>query len=123
MAAQPAFIHSLLTAAFAGGTYTGGTITIGLFKTGLPSTTGVEITSATYARQTLTFSPPASKQITTSANAKFTNLPTGSANTVVAYGIYSGTTLIDEKALTTPFTGDATNNELEIQYTFSLAGT
>lgn len=119
MATTNAFINSLLEAAFGGGTYTGGTITMKLFKTGLPSTTGVEVTGGGYSAQTLSFGAAASKRITTSADATFTNLPT---DTIVAYGIYNDGTLIDERTLTTPFTADVTNNTLDISYYFEITG-
>lgn len=122
MAAQSTFINNLLDAAFRGQTYTGGTITMGLFKTGLPSTTGVEISGGSYARQTLTFSAASGKAISTSATATFSDLPTGSSNTVVAWGVYDGATLIDEGTLSSPFTADVTNNSLDITYTFDLTG-
>ncbi len=56
MAAQTTFINNLLNAAFRGSTYTGGVIKMKLFKTGLPSTTGVELSAGGYVAQTLTFS-------------------------------------------------------------------
>ena len=119
MAAQTSFINSLLNAAFKGGTYTGGTIKIGLFKTGLPSTTGVEVSSPGYARQTITFSAPASKTIASSANIVFSNLST--SDTIIAWGVFDGTTLIDEGTLSSPFQADTTSNELDISYTFTLS--
>lgn len=118
MAAQAAFINNLLEAAFGGDTYTGGTIKMGLFKTGLPSTTGVEVSSGSYARQTLSFAAAASKSIA-AAQVTFTDIST--SDTVVAYGIYDGTTLIDEKLLDTPYTPDTTSNELKVTYSFNLA--
>lgn len=118
MAIQTTFKNAILNAAFGGGTYTGGVIQIGLFKTGLPSTTGVEVTGGSYARETVTFASASGGSITLSSNATFTGLPT--TGTIVAFGIYSGATLIDEDTLTTPFTPDVTNNELEINYTFAL---
>lgn len=123
MSAQTAFINSILEAAFGGDTYTGGTITMKLFTTGLPSTTGVEVSGGSYAPQTLAFGAAADKAIGTSANAAFDDLPTGTSNTIVAYGIYDGTTLIDEAALSSPFTPDITNNKLEISYSFDMSGT
>lgn len=118
MAAQNTFINNLLDAAFRGLTYTGGTITMALFKTGLPSTTGVEVSGGGYARQTLAFTAASAKEIATSADAVFTDLPT---EEIVAYGIYDGTTLIDEGLLSPSFTADVTNNSLEISYSFNLA--
>lgn len=118
MSAQTTFIDNLLNAAFDGGTYTGGTIKMKLFQTGTPSGSGVEISGGGYAAQTLAFSAASSKTISTSANAVFTNLPT--SQTVVAYGVYDGSTLIDEGLLDTPFTPDTTSNELDISYSFSL---
>lgn len=118
MSAQATFINNLLNAAFNGSTYTGGTIKMGLFKTGLPSTTGVELSSSGYARETITFNSAASKAIASSADVTFDNLPTGIE--IVAWGVYDGTTLIDEGTLTTPFTADTTNNELQLSYSFNL---
>ena len=118
MAIQTTFKNDLLDAAFRGQTYTGGTIQIGLFKTGLPSTTGVEVSGGSYARQTATFSVASGGSITLSSNVTFTNLPT--SGTIVAFGVYDDGVLIDEDTLSTPFTPDVTNNELEINYTFAL---
>lgn len=120
MAAQETFINSLLNAAFKGGTYTGGTIKMALFRTGLPSGSGVEASGGGYARQTLSFSSPSAKSIITSANATFSDLVT--SQTLVAFGIYDGTTLIDEGTLASPFTPDITNNELQISYRFNMTG-
>lgn len=118
MSAQTTFINNLLNAAFHGATYTGGTIQMGLFRTSLPSGGGAEVSGGSYARQTLTFNAAASKSIAISANASYTNLPSG--QTIVAYGIYDGTTLIDEGMLASPFTADTTNNQLQMSYTFNL---
>lgn len=118
MPATTTFINDLLEAAFKGETYTGGTITMGLFRTGLPSTTGVEVSGGSYARQTLTFSAASAKAIATSSNVTFTGLPTG--QTIVAYGIYDDATLIDEKLLTDSFTADVVNNTLAVSYLFEI---
>lgn len=119
MASQTTFINSLLNAAFRGQTYTGGVIKMHLYTVGVPSGSGVEVTGGSYIAQTLTLSPAASKAVATSANATFTNLPT---STIVAYGIKSGATLIDEGLLNPSFTADTTNNTLSISYSFNLAG-
>ena len=42
------------------------------------------------------------------------------SGTIVAFGVYDDGVLIDEDTLSTPFTPDVTNNELEINYTFAL---
>lgn len=118
MTAQTSFINSLLQAAFGGGTYTGGTIQMGLFHTGLPSGSGVEVSGGSYARQTLAFGAAAGKEIATNTDATFTDMPT--SQTVVAWGIYDGATLIDEGSLTTPFQADITNNELQVSYRFPI---
>lgn len=118
MAVQTSFKNDLLEAAFKGETYTGGTIQIGLFKTGLPSTTGVEVSGGSYARQTGTFGVATDGSISLSSNITFTDLPT--TGTIVAFGVYDDGVLIDEDTLSTPFTPDVTNNELEINYTFTL---
>lgn len=123
MATQETFINAVLEAIMSGDTYTGGTIQMGLFKTGLPSTTGVEVSGGSYARQTLTFGAADNKQIATSTNIVFSDLPTGAANTIVAYGIYDDGTLIDEGTLTSPFTPDVTNNQIDMGYTFDLSET
>ena len=120
MAAITTFINALLNAGFGGGTYTGATIRIALFSTGLPSGSGVEVTGGSYARQVLSFSAAATKRISTSANATFTNLPT--SQNIVAYGIYNNTTLIDEKLLDTPFQADVNTNTLTVSYYFDLSG-
>lgn len=120
MSAYSSFVNNLLDAAFRGQTYTGSTIRIGLYKTNLPSAGGTEITGGSYARQTVTFSPAAAKAIELTANASFTDLPIGPSNTVVAIGVFNNTTLIDEQVLSTPFTPDASNNELELGYRFEL---
>lgn len=117
MATQATFINNLLNAAFRGSTYTGGTIKMALFTGNLPSSGGTEVSGGSYARQTLAFNAASAKSISTSASAVFSNLPTGTA--IVAYGIYDGTTLIDEKTLTQAFTPDVTNNQLTIGYTFN----
>ena len=114
MAASAAFINNMLDDAFTG------TFTMALFKTGLPSTTGVEITGGGYTRETVSFSAATGKEKATSADITFANLPTG--NTIVAWGIYEGATLVDEKLLDVAFTPDVTNNELNVSYKFSLAG-
>lgn len=117
MAAITTFINSLLNAAFDGGTYTGGVITMKLFTVGLPSATGVEVVGGGYAAQTLNFASASAKTISAST-VTFTDLPT---STIVAYGVYSGATLIDEALLTpSSFTPDVTNNSLEINYSFNL---
>lgn len=121
MAAQTTFINSLLEAAFRGDTYTGGTITMKLFKTALPSAGGTELSGGSYAAQTLTFSAAASKAVTLSSAAVFSDL--SSSETVYSYGIYDGATLIDEKAFSSTFTPTVDNNELQVTYTFSLAST
>lgn len=118
MAAQTTFINNLLNAAFRGQTYTGGVIKMGLFTAGLPSGTGVEVTGGGYVRPTLTYAVASVKSIATSADATFTDLPTN--KDIVAYGIYSGTTLIDEAMLTTVFRPDLTNNELKVSHRFKL---
>lgn len=118
MAAQNNFINQLLEAAFRGETYTGGTIRMGLFRNGTPTSGGVEISGGGYSRQVLTFGAASNKEISTSAKATFTNMPT--SQTVIAYGIYDDTTLIDENTLPSPFQADVTNNELEISYKFNL---
>lgn len=118
MAFTDTFKNELLNAAFRGQTYTGGTIQVALFKTGLPSGGGTEATGSGYSRQTMTFSPASGGSISLTANVVFTDLNT--SETYVAYGIYDGTDLIDEAALTSPFTPDLSNNELEVSYTASL---
>lgn len=115
MAAQTSFINSMLDTAFTG------TITMKLFRTGLPSTTGVEVSGGGYAVQTLTMSAAANKVKASSANATFTNLPT--SQTIVAWGVYKNGTLIDENTLSSPYTADITNNTLSLGYSFSLANT
>lgn len=115
MAATTSFINSMLDDAFTG------TFTMKLFKTGTPSTTGVELTGGSYTAQTLTFSA-ASGKIKAASNVTFTNLPTGSTNTVVAWGVYEGATLVDEGTFSTAFTPDLTNNSLTAGYSFSLTG-
>lgn len=122
MSATSTFIHDILEAAFKGETYTGGVITMGLFKTGLPSTTGVEISGGSYSRKTLTFAAASSKKIALSSSAVFNDLPTGSSNTIVAWGVYDDGVLIDDGTLSSPFTADVTNNTLTINYTFDLSG-
>lgn len=118
MSAQSNFINQLLEAAFRGGTYTGGTIRMALFKNGMPTTGGVEVSGGGYSRQELTFGAASNKEIELSTKAKFTDLPTSA--TIIAYGIYNNTTLIYEDVLATPFTPDVTNNELEIGFKFHL---
>lgn len=118
MAAQNNFINQLLEAAFRQGTYTGGVIRMGLFRGGMPTGGGTEVSGGSYTRQELTFSPATNKVVETSAKAKFSDIPTNI--TINGYGIYNGTTLIDEGLLATPFTPDITNNELEINYKFEL---
>lgn len=118
MSAQTNFINSILDAAFRSQTYTGGVIKMGLFTVGLPSATGVEVTGGSYVRKTLTFATASAKSIATSADATFTDLPTN--KDIVAYGIYNGTTLIDEAMLSTTFRPDITNNELNVSYRFKL---
>lgn len=115
MAATNTFINTMLDTAFTG------TVTMKLFKTGLPSTTGVEISGGSYAAQTLSFSA-ASAKVKTASTVTFTNLPTGPTNTVVAWGVYIGGVLVDEGTFTSPFTADLTNNTLTTGYSFSLAG-
>lgn len=119
MSASTTFINNLLNAAFRGTGYTSGTIKMKLFTGNTPSNGGTEVTGGSYAAQTLSFSAAASKSISTSANAVFTNLPTSS--TIVAYGIYDGTTLLDDGTLTAPFTPSVTNNELDVAYSFNLS--
>lgn len=114
MSATTSFINSMLTSGFTG------TITMELYKTGLPSLTGVQISGGGYAPQTLTMGTASAKTIAATSNAVFSNLPTGSANTVVAWGVKKGGTLIDEGTLSSPFTADITNNELEISYSFEI---
>jgi len=118
MSAQTTFINNLLDAAFNGGTYTGGTIKMGLFTGNLPSSGGTEVSGGSYVRQTLSFSAATSKKVATSANAVFSDLPTSA--TIAAYGVYDGTTLIDEKLLDAPFTPGTTSNELDISYYFQI---
>ena len=118
MSAQSTFINALLNASFKGQTYTGGAITIGLFKAGLPSTTGVEVSGGSYQRQALTFNDAAEKSISTATSAVFIDVPP--SNEIVAFGIYSDGVLIDEDLLPTPFKSSVTNNELKINYSFEL---
>lgn len=117
MAATVTFINELLEAAFNGGTYTGGTMTMKLFKTGLPSSTGVEVTGGGYSAQTIDFNAATAKTISAGTAVTFTDLPT---DTIVAYGVYDDGVLRDEGLLATPFKADVTNNTLEINYTFEL---
>lgn len=114
MAAQESFINAMLDDAFTG------TITIGLFKTGLPSITGVEVSGGSYARQTLTLSAATGKRKQTSSDATFTDLPTG--QTIVAYGIYKDDVLVDERMLDNAFTADISANELNVSYYFEIPG-
>lgn len=110
MAAQESFINSMLDDGFTG------TITMHLYYTGVPSGSGTEVTGGSYAAQTITMGTAASKAISATANAVFTDLPTGTA--IVAWGIKKDGTLIDEDTLTTPFLPDIDNNTLELSYTF-----
>ena len=114
MSAQTNVLNTMLDGAFTG------TIQIGLFKTGLPSATGVEVSGGSYARQTLSLSAAASKKKQTSTDAVFSDMPL--YQTVLAWGIYQGATLIDEGLLSSPFTADVANNELNISYNFDLSG-
>jgi len=116
MSATTPFINSLLEAGFKGTTYTGGVIKLKLFTGNLPSSAGVEVTGGGYVAQTLTFASASVKKIT-SAQVTFTNLPT---TTIVAYGVYSGATLITEKLITPSFTADLSTNELKVTFDFSL---
>lgn len=117
MSATTTFINSILEAAFKGQTYTGGVIKMKLFTGALPSAGGVEVTGGGYAPQTLAFAAAASKVIAASPSPTFTDLPTV---TIVAIGIYSGTTLIDEFLLNPAFTPSVTNNALTHSYSFNL---
>jgi hypothetical protein len=112
MSAVASFINTMLDTSFTG------TITMKLFRVGLPSTTGVEVSGGSYAAQTLTFSS-ASGKVKAASSVTFTNLPTG--QTIVAYGIYKAGVLVDEGNVAS-FTPDVTNNSLTITYSFSLAG-
>ena len=118
MAATTTFVNALLNAAFAGGTYTGGVITMKLFTGNLPSAGGTEVTGGGYAAQTLSFGAASNKKIQTNTTLTFTNMPT--SQTVAAYGIYSGVTLIDEKTLDVPFTADVNVNTLTVSYSFEI---
>lgn len=118
MTATATFINSLLNAAFDGGTYTGGVITCKLFTGNLPSAGGTEVTGGGYTAQTLSFGTASAKKIQTDTTINFTNMPTTA--TVVAYGIYSGATLIDEKNLDTPFQADVNVNTLTVSYSFEI---
>lgn len=112
MAGTLAFINGMLDTAFTG------TLTMKLFRGGLPSTTGEELSGGGYAVQTFTMDAAASKIKSSAADITFSDLPTG--NQIVAYGVYLNGTLVDENTLTTPFTPDLTNNELNISYSFRL---
>jgi hypothetical protein len=114
MTATASFINTMLDTAFTG------TKTMKLFRAGLPSTTGVEVSGGGYAAQTVTMAAAAAKEKATSTDVVFSDLPT--SQTIVAYGIYIGGVLKDEALLATPFTPSVTNNELNISYKFSLAG-
>jgi len=118
MTATASFINGLLNSAFRGVTYTGGTITMRLFTGNIPSAGGVQVTGGSYAPQTMSFSPAASKKVQTSANVTFTNLPT--SQVIVAYGVYDGASLIDEKSLDSPFIADVNVNTLQVSYSFEL---
>lgn len=113
MAATISFINKLLNAAYRGQTYTGGTITIGLFRTGLPSTSGVEVSGGQYARQELAFSAASNGKVQ-SNSATFTDLPTGQQ--ILAYGVFDGGDLLDEAMLSSPYTPDLSSNELTVTF-------
>lgn len=114
MSAYTTFINSMLDAAFTG------TKVLHLYTVGVPSGTGVEVTGGGYSAQTVTMGTSASKVKSLTSGAVFTNLPTGV--TIVAYGLTIGGTLVDEGTIT-PYTADATNNTLTVNYSFSLANT
>ena len=114
MAAVASFINSMLDTAFTG------TFTMKLFKTSLPSTGGVEVSGGGYSAQTLTYGSASGKIKQTSSAAVFTNMPTG--QTVVAYGVYNGATLVDENTFSTPFTADVSSNTLSVNHKFDLSG-
>jgi len=118
MTATASFINSLLNAGFDGATYTGGVITMKLFTGNVPSAGGVEVTGGGYAAQTLSFGAASAKKISTDTTVVFSNLPTTA--TIVAYGIYSGATLIDEKNLDLPFQADVNVNSLTVSYSFEI---
>jgi hypothetical protein len=112
--AVTSFVNSMLDSAFSGGT-----LTLHLYRTGTPSTTGVEVSGGTYAAQTVTMSSAASKIKSLTSNASFTGLP---SQTVVAWGLKKAGTLIDEGTFATSFTPDVTNNTLTVSYSFNAAG-
>lgn len=118
MAASTTFINNLLNAAFRGTGYTSGTISLKLFTGNVPSAGGTEVTGGGYAAQTLSFSAASAKKINTSTSAVFSNLPT--SQIIVAFGVYDGATLIDEKSLDSPFQADVSTNSLTVSYSFEL---
>lgn len=96
------FENAVLDNLFSGAALPTGTYSVGLFTTApADSTSGTEVSGTSYARQaTGSWSSASGGAISNSADITFPTAGTGGWGTIVAIGVFKGTTLIAHSDVT-----------------------